>query len=115
MATLLSDRSWYRLLKMYRGATPVEIANAVARCAADFYCQLSPVERDLAEINPTITIEALVGQLEQFQMASVRDADELQAIRNTAYYARRASSVDTSRFAQSAQELFSYKPHVFDI
>ena len=76
-------------------------------------CARSYPLNEKAEIPSTITIEALIAQLEQFQMASVRDADELQAIRNTASYARPASSVDTSRFAQSSQELFEYRAHQF--
>jgi hypothetical protein len=109
-----TDREWYGLLKKYRGATPVEIGNAVARCAQDFYCSLSQQEREKAEVPATITVKALEAQLEQFEMASKRDAEDLQAIRNSAYYARPASSPDRSRFAIAKQDLFEYQPHQFD-
>ena len=109
-----TDQQWYGLLKRYRGATPVEIANAVARCATDFYCSLPEEEREKASVPAFVTIEALIAQLEQFEMASRRDSEELQAIRNTAYYARPASSPDQSRFAMRGQELFEYQPHQFD-
>jgi predicted AAA+ superfamily ATPase len=106
-----SDRDWYRLLKSYRGATAVEIALSVARSAQDFYCSLTPEQRDEAEIEAQVTIDALLAQLAKFEMASVRDAEDLQAIRNTAYYARPASSSDTSRFAIKKQQLFDYQAH----
>jgi hypothetical protein len=73
-------------------ATPVEIAHAVERCAQDFYCGLSEEEREKAAVSAQVTVEALMAQLEQFEMASKRDAEDLQAIRNTAYYALPASS-----------------------
>ena len=106
-----TDRDWYRLLKAYRGSTPVEIANAVRRVANAKYCNLSTIERKQAQVNLHIEIEELQAQLEQFIKASQRDSEDLQAIRNTAYYARPASSKDESRFAIEAQELFEYKPH----
>jgi SpoVK/Ycf46/Vps4 family AAA+-type ATPase len=109
-----NDREWYGLLKKYRGATPVEIAHAVERCAQDFYCGLSEEEREKAAVSAQVTVEALMAQLEQFEMASKRDAEDLQAIRNTAYYARPASSQDTSKFAIPKQELFEYQAHVLD-
>lgn len=106
-----SDRDWYRLLKSFRGATAVEIALSVARSAQDFYCSLTPDERDEADIKAQVTVDALLAQLAKFEMASVRDAEDLQAIRNTAYYARPASSPDTSRFAIKKQQLFDYQAH----
>ena len=109
-----SDQQWYVLLRKYRGATPVEIANAVARCAQDCYCRLSESERREASGSPTVTVEALIAQLAQFEMASQRDSDDLQHIRNTAYYARPAASADTSRFAIQKQELFEYRRHDFE-
>ncbi|MEA5472314.1 ATP-binding protein, partial [Spirulina sp. 06S082] len=90
------DREWYRLLKAYRGATPVEIARAVERCAVDFYCGLGEEERMRGNVEARIEIEALHGQLNEFVMASKRDAEELQAIRNKAYYCRAASSPERS-------------------
>jgi AAA+ superfamily predicted ATPase len=109
-----SDRDWYRLLKQYRGATPVEIALSVARCAQDFYCNLTPAQREAGEIEATVTIEDLLKQLDNFEMASKRDSEDLQAIRNTAYYARPASSFDRSRFAIGDRELFEYEAHEFE-
>ncbi|MEA5468286.1 hypothetical protein [Spirulina sp. 06S082] len=102
------------MLKAYRGATPVEIARAVERYAIDFYCRL--VEEELIRENVEVRIEteALHGQLNEFVMASKRDAEELQAIGNRAYYCRAASSPDRSRFALSEQELFEYSPHQFE-
>ncbi len=109
-----SERDWYRLLKRYQGATPVEIANAVVRCAQEFYCKLSDEERREAAISPTVTIESLLAQLSQFKKASIRDAEDLQAIRNKAYYARPASSEDKSDYAVVRQELFEYQQHHFE-
>ena len=106
-----SQTDWYRLLKGYQGATPVEIANAVVRCAQEFYCNLSDEERLAAAIIPTVTIDALLEQLTYFKKASVRDAEDLQAIRNKAYYARPASSADNSSYAVVRQELFEYQSH----
>ncbi len=109
-----SERDWYRLLKGYQGSTPVEIANAVVRCAQEFYCKLSYEERREAAISPTVTIESLLAQLSQFKKASIRDAEDLQAIRNKAYYARPASSEDKSEYAVVRQELFEYQQHRFE-
>ncbi len=106
-----SERDWYRLLKGYQGATPVEIANAVVRCAIEFYCNLSDEERLAAAVTPAVTIDALLAQLSQFKKASIRDAEDLQAIRNKAYYARPASSADDSEYAVVRQELFEYQGH----
>lgn len=108
------DRDWYRLLKAYRGSTPVEIANAVRRVANAKYCNLSLEERKAAQVKLHIKVEELYAQLGQFVKASHRDSEDLQAIRNTAYYARPASSKDESRFAIEAQELFEYKPHTLE-
>ncbi|GFE69049.1 ATPase [Chroococcus sp. FPU101] len=99
---------WYKILQGYKGCTPVEIANAVMRCAAQFYCELGKEERSSASIEPVITPEQLLDQLTQFQKASIRDEADLQAIRNTAYYARPASSSDHSIFAAPNSELFDY-------
>jgi hypothetical protein len=109
-----SEREWYRLLRAYRGATAVEIAQAVERCAVNFYCGLSKDDREKKAIPATIKIEDLFGQLDEFVMASRRDAEELQAIRNRAYYCRNASSKDCSRFAIGEQALFEYQPHRFE-
>ncbi|HHP7231107.1 MAG TPA: ATP-binding protein [Xenococcaceae cyanobacterium] len=106
-----SERDWYRLLRGYQGSTPVEIANAVTRCAEEFYCNLSDEERREANIIPTVTIENLLAQLSQFKKASIRDAEDLQAIRNKAYYARPAASEDESEYAVVRQELFDYQGH----
>ena len=106
-----SERDWYRLLKGYQGSTPVEIANAVVRCAIEFYCNLSDEERLAAAITPMVTIDSLLAQLSQFKKASIRDAEDLQAIRNKAYYARPASSEDQSEYAVVRQELFEYQGH----
>ena len=110
-----SERDWYRLLKGYQGSTPVEIANAVVRCATEFYCNLSDEKRREAAISPTVTIESLLAQLSQFKKASIRDAEDLQAIRNKAYYARPASSEDKSEYAVVRQELFEYQGHRFEV
>ena len=110
-----SERDWYRLLKGYQGSTPVEIANAVVRCAIEFYCNLSDEERRFAVVTPTVTIEVLLAQLSQFKKASIRDAEDLQAIRNKAYYARPASSEDKSEYAVVRQELFEYQGHHLEI
>ena len=106
-----SERDWYRLLRGYQGSTPVEIANAVTRCAEEFYCNLSDEERQEAAVTPTVTIESLIAQLSQFKKASIRDAEDLQAIRNKAYYARPAASEDKSEYAVVRQELFEYQGH----
>ena len=110
-----SERDWYRLLKGYQGSTPVEIANAVVRCAIEFYCSLSDEERRFAVVTPTVTIESLLAQLSQFKKASIRDAEDLQAIRNKAYYARPASSEDKSGYAVVRQELFEYQGHHLEV
>ena len=110
-----SERDWYRLLKGYQGSTPVEIANAVVRCAQEFYCNLSDEERREAAITPTVTLDGLLAQLSQFKKASIRDAEDLQAIRNKAYYARPASSEDRSEYAVVRQELFEYQGHHLEI
>jgi hypothetical protein len=110
-----SERDWYRLLKGYQGSTPVEIANAVVRCATEFYCNLSDEERKEAAVTPTVTIESLLAQLSQFKKASIRDAEDLQAIRNKAYYARPASSEDKSEYAVVRQELFEYQGHHLEV
>ena len=34
------NKQWYKLLKQYRGSTPVEIKNAIIRCATEKYCNL---------------------------------------------------------------------------
>lgn len=109
-----NDRDWYRLLKQYKGCTPVEVANAVAQCAIDFYCSLSSEQRQQGTIAASVKIEQLLAQLKQFQKASVRDSEDIMMIRNTAYYARPASSPDSSKFAIPKQELFEYQPHDFD-
>ncbi|MBE9046964.1 ATP-binding protein [Pleurocapsales cyanobacterium LEGE 10410] len=106
-----SERDWYRLLRGYQGSTPVEIANAVTRCAEEFYCNLSDEERQEAGVTPTVTIERLIAQLSQLKKASIRDAEDLQAIRNKAYYARPAASEDKSEYAVVRQELFEYQGH----
>ncbi|MEM7761720.1 MAG: AAA family ATPase [Cyanobacteria bacterium P01_A01_bin.40] len=110
-----SERDWYRLLRGYQGSTPVEIANAVTRCAEEFYCNLSDEERREANIIPTVTIERLIAQLSQFKKASIRDAEDLQAIRNKAYYARPAASEDESEYAVVRQELFEYQGHHLEV
>ena len=64
-----------------------------------------------AAVTPTVTIDALLAQLSQFKKASIRDAEDLQAIRNKAYYARPASSADDSKYAVVQQKLFEYQEH----
>ncbi len=110
-----SERDWYRLLRGYQGSTPVEIANAVTRCAEEFYCNLSDEERQEAAVIPTVSIEGLLAQLSQFKKASIRDAEDLQAIRNKAYYARPAASEDKSEYAVVRQELFEYQGHHLEV
>lgn len=110
-----SERDWYRLLRGYQGSTPVEIANAVTRCAEEFYCSLSDKKRQEAAVTPTVTIESLIAQLSQFKKASIRDAEDLQAIRNKAYYARPAASEDKSEYAVVRQELFEYQGHHLEV
>lgn len=110
-----THHQWYQLLKAYRGATPVEIANAVERCAIDFYCSLSDAQRKQAQEEAKVSVEAVLAQLNQFVMASKRDAEDLQSIRNHAYYARPAASPDTSQYAISQQQLFDYSPHEFEV
>lgn len=109
-----TERAWYRLLKAYRGATPVEIAQAVERCAINFYCGLTAEERQKGTIPTHIDIERLQEQLNEFRMASKRDAEELHLIRNRAYEYRPASRDDDSRFAIAPQQLFEYHPHAFE-
>jgi SpoVK/Ycf46/Vps4 family AAA+-type ATPase len=110
-----SERDWYRLLRGYQGSTPVEIANAVTRCAEEFYCNLSDESRQEAAVTPTVTIERLIAQLSQFKKASIRDAEDLQAIRNKAYYACPAASEDKSEYAVVRQELFEYQGHHLEV
>jgi|GEM_PF-534124 len=105
------DRLWFKLIKEYQGCTPVEIANSVSRCAQNFYVSLSNADRKLAQASPVVTVEDLLFQLTQFQKASVRDSDELHAIRNKSYYARPASSPDNSQYSIGDQELFTFKTH----
>ncbi|MDJ0589564.1 MAG: AAA family ATPase [Pleurocapsa sp. MO_226.B13] len=110
-----SERDWYSLLRGYQGSTPVEIANAVTRCAEEFYCNLSDEDRQEAAVTSTVTIESLIAQLSQFKKASIRDAEDLQAIRNKAYYARPAASEDKSEYAVVRQELFEYQGHHLEV
>ena len=76
---------------------------------------MSDEERQEAAVIPTVTVERLIAQLSQFKKASIRDAEDLQAIRNKAYYARPAASEDESEYAMVQQELFEYQGHHLEV
>ena len=76
---------------------------------------MSDEERQEAAVIPTVTVERLIAQLSQFKKASIRDAEDLQAIRNKAYYARSAASEDESEYAVVRQELFEYQGHHLEV
>ena len=105
-----SEREWYKLLKQYRGATPIEIKNAIIRCATTKYCNLSPNEKDSGKAI-FVTVEDLLAQLDQFVKSIDRDGEDLRAIRNSAHNFKRASSPDRSIFVRQKQSMFNYQPH----
>jgi hypothetical protein len=57
------------------------------------------------------SVDALMAQLEQFEMASKRDAEDLQAIRNLAYCLAKASSrTNNDSFNFKAKAVASLSP-----
>ena len=92
-----TDDQWRSLLTEYRICTPAEIGNAVRRCAEEAFYRDKPGQ---------IELEDLLAQRQQFTPAMEREAEQMQAIRNLATYARPASGDDRSRFAYVCRELF---------
>ncbi|OUC14572.1 MAG: AAA family ATPase [Alkalinema sp. CACIAM 70d] len=92
-----TNDQWRRLLTEYRICTPAEIGNAVRRCAEEAFYKGKPGQ---------IELENLLEQRQQFTPAMEREAEQMQAIRNLATYARPASGSDRSRFAYVHRELF---------
>ncbi|MGF1490842.1 MAG: ATP-binding protein, partial [Prochloraceae cyanobacterium] len=108
-----SDRLWYKLLMEYRGSTPVEIKNAVIRCATEKYCNLSTQEK-LDRVSLSVTVEDLLAQLKQFVKSIDRDGEDLQSIRNDAHNFKPASSADETIFALKKETMFEYNPHILE-
>ncbi len=105
-----TPRQWYKLLKEYSGSTPIEIKNAIVRCATSKYCNLSSPDR-AARTPITVSVEDLLAQLEQFVKSIDRDGEDLRGIRNSGSLFKRASSPDRSIFVREKQSMFDYQPH----
>ncbi len=107
---MFSDREWYKLLKEYSGATPVEIKNAVIRCATEKYCALTELEKN-KRVPYFVTLEDLLAQLKQFVKSIDRDSEDIRAIRNSSQIFKRASSPDNSIFVREERSMYDYELH----
>ncbi len=89
---------WVELIDEAEECTPVEIADVVKTCLADWYCNLSDEERSQGEQPSVIEFDYLLTKVQQINKASVRASESIQAMRNNAWFAKPASKPDTSPF-----------------
>lgn len=104
-STPWSKEQWTDLLDAAEECTPVEIADVVKTCLADWYCSLPDCNRASKEYSPVIEFDYLLNQVNQIEKASVRTAESIQAMRNNAWFARPASSPDNSPFKLEEEAL----------
>ncbi|MEN9567899.1 MAG: hypothetical protein RLZZ69_3095 [Cyanobacteriota bacterium] len=112
-STPWSKEQWTDLLDAAEECTPVEIADVVKTCLADWYCSLPDCDRVAypsgnrasKECSPIIEFNYLLNQVNQIEKASVRAAESIQAMRNNAWFARPASSPDNSPFKLEEEAL----------
>ena len=89
---------WNELIDESTECTPVEIADVVQTCLVDWYCALDEKDRVSSASIPTIDFEYLLTKVMQINKASVRASESIQAMRNNAWFAKPASSPDSSPF-----------------
>jgi len=104
------EKIWYKLLKQYRGSTPVEIKNAIVRCAIEKYCNLSPQQK-LDRVAIKVSVEDLLAQLKQFVKSIDRDGEDIRKIRRNGALYNKANAPDTSNFNRGEVDMFNYKVH----
>ena len=96
---------WTDLLDEAEECTPVEIADVVKLCLSDWYCSLAPEERASKQKASQIEFEYLLLKVKQIIKASVRASESIQAMRNNAWFAKPASSPDSSPFKLEEEAL----------
>ncbi len=89
---------WVELIDEAEECTPVEIADVVNNCLIDWYCNLDEQVRTKGKETPKIEFNYLLNKVTQINKASVRASESIQAMRNNAWFAKPASSLDTSLF-----------------
>ncbi|MBE9124761.1 AAA family ATPase [Coleofasciculus sp. LEGE 07092] len=100
-----SEDTWRTLLREYNLTTPAEIGNAVRQTAERiFHCHKQRTGQAPKQLH--IEPKDLLYQRKLFTPAMIRDEAQIWEIRNQATFARPATGKDTSKFADSPQELF---------
>lgn len=89
---------WTELLDEAEECTPVEIADVVNNCLIDWYCGLDSQFRASDEAVPEIDFDYLLNKVSSINKAAVRASESIQAMRNNAWFAKPASSPDSSPF-----------------
>jgi SpoVK/Ycf46/Vps4 family AAA+-type ATPase len=96
---------WVELIDEAEECTPVEISDVVNTCLADWYCNLSARERIDGNKPAILDFDYLLTKVKQIDKASVRAADSIQQMRNDAWFAKPASSQDSSPFRLEEEPL----------
>lgn len=96
---------WVELIDEAEECTPVEISDVVNTCLADWYCSLSANERIDGNLSAILDFDYLLTKVKQIDKASVRAADSIQQMRNDAWFAKPASSQDSSPFRLEEEPL----------
>jgi hypothetical protein len=88
---------WVKLIREYKNCTPAEIAVWVRKTAERLFYQGRP---------GVVTLKDLLESRSLFVPSTVRESEQILAIRNKAVFARPASSLDTSEWSVPPQRLF---------
>lgn len=88
---------WVKLIREYKNCTPAEIAVWTRKTAERLFYQGKP---------GVVTLKDLLESRSLFVPSTVRESEQILAIRNKAAFARPASSLDTSEWAIPPQRLF---------
>ncbi len=96
---------WVELIDEAEECTPVEIADVVNTCLIDWYCSLPESDRINGDRPALVDFDYLVSKVKEIDKASVRAADSIQQMRNDAWFAKPASSPDSSLFRLESEPL----------